>query len=260
MLKKRIIPAIDVTNDQAVKYVQFRNPTVIGDPAELGRNYAEQGADEILYLDTTASLHSQDVKYEWIRRVAEELYIPFSVVGGIRTIDDFKRVLRAGADKVGVNTAAVKKPELLTEAANIFGSQCVVLALDAKPIKDDDGEIIRWEVYTHSAHESSGMDAIEWACRAEELGAGEIVCTSIDRDGMKNGYDIELLRSLTKTVNIPIIASGGAGNMAHILEAFKDGLVDAALVASLLHYGELTVMDIKKYLSQHDVPIRYHSI
>lgn len=260
MLKKRIIPAIDVANDQAVKYVQFRNPTVIGDPAELGRNYAEQGADEILYLDTTASLHSQDVKYEWIRRVAEELYIPFSVVGGIRTIDDFKRVLRAGADKVGVNTAAVKKPELLTEAANIFGSQCVVLALDAKPIKDDDGEIIRWEVYTHSAHESSGMDAIEWACRAEELGAGEIVCTSIDRDGMKNGYDIELLRSLTKTVNIPIIASGGAGNMAHILEAFKDGLVDAALVASLLHYGELTVMDIKKYLSQHDVPIRYHSI
>lgn len=258
MLKKRIIPAIDVANNQAVKYVQFRNPTVIGDPAELGQKYAEQGADEILYLDTTASLHSHDVKYEWIRRVAEKLYVPFSVVGGIRTIDDFKHVLRAGADKVGVNTAAVKKPELLTEAADIFGKQCVVLALDAKPIQNNDGEVIRWEVYTHSAHESSGMDAIEWACRAEELGAGEIVCTSIDRDGMKNGYDIELLHLLTEAVNIPIIASGGAGNVAHIHEAFKDGNVDAALVASLLHYEELTVRDIKKYLIHHDIPVRNH--
>lgn len=256
MLKKRIIPAIDVANNRAVKYVQFRNPADIGDPAELGQKYAEQGADEILYLDTTASLHSQDVNYDWIRRVAEKLYVPFSVVGGIRTIADFKRVLRAGADKVGVNTAAVKKPELLTEAAHIFGKQCVVLALDAKPILNGDGDIIRWEVYTHSAHESSGMDAIEWACRAEELGAGEIVCTSIDRDGMKNGYDIALLRSLTGAVNIPVIASGGAGNLAHIHEAFKDGHAEAALVASLLHYEELTVMDIKKYLLQQGIPVR----
>ncbi|MFC5464243.1 imidazole glycerol phosphate synthase subunit HisF [Lederbergia graminis] len=258
MLKKRIIPAIDVANNKAVKYVQFRNPTIIGDPAELGQKYAEQGADEILYLDTTASLQSHEVRHEWIRHVAEQLYVPFSVVGGIRTIDDFKSVLRAGADKVGVNTAAVNRPELLSEAADIFGKQCVVLALDAKPVRNNEDEIIRWEVYTHSAHNSSGLDAIEWAQRAEELGAGEIVCTSIDRDGMKNGYDNVLLKALTDAVNIPVIASGGAGSLEHIRDTFIEGQVDAALVASLLHYGELTVHDIKQYL--HDlgeIPVRY---
>lgn len=258
MLKKRIIPAIDVANNKAVKYVQFRNPTVIGDPAELGQKYAEQGADEILYLDTTASLRSQDVNYNWIQRVADKLFVPFSVVGGIRTIDDFKRVLRSGADKVGVNTAAVKNPQLLAEAADIFGKQCVVLALDAKPIKNNEGVISRWELFTHSAHESSGMDAIEWAIRAEELGAGEIVCTSIDRDGMKNGYDIELMHALTEAVNIPVIASGGAGTLEHIGDVFKSGHADAALVASLLHYGELTVIDIKNYLLELNIPIRKH--
>ncbi|MCJ7842060.1 imidazole glycerol phosphate synthase subunit HisF [Lederbergia sp. NSJ-179] len=256
MLKKRIIPAIDVANHQAVKYIQFRNPTIIGDPAKLGQKYAEQGADEILYLDTTASLYHQDVRYDWIRRVAEQVYIPFSVVGGIRSIDDFKQVLRAGADKVGVNTAAVQRPELLREAADIFGTQCVVLALDAKPIKNQDGQILRWEVYTHSAHQTSGLDAIEWAQRAEELGAGEIVCTSIDRDGMKNGYDIELMQALTEAVRIPIIASGGAGHVSHIEEVFTNGHVDAALVASLLHYQELTVTDIKSYLQDANIPIR----
>ncbi|MEK3886000.1 imidazole glycerol phosphate synthase subunit HisF [Bacillus sp. FSL K6-3431] len=257
MLKKRIIPAIDVANNKAVKYVQFRDPTVIGDPAEMGQKYADQGADEILYLDTTASLHKNEVNYDWIRRVAEKLYIPFSVVGGIRTIDDFKSVLRAGADKVGVNTAAVNRPALISEAAEIFGKQCVVLALDAKPIRNKDNEIIRWEVYTHSAHSSTGLDAIEWALRAEELGAGEIVCTSIDRDGMKSGYDTCLLKKLTDAVNIPVIASGGAGSLPHILEAFTVGKADAGLIASLLHYQEYTIEDIKKYLSEHDMPIRY---
>ncbi|MBO0992912.1 imidazole glycerol phosphate synthase subunit HisF [Bacillus sp. SD088] len=256
MLKKRIIPAIDVANEQAVKYVQFRNPTVIGDPAELGQKYAEQGADEILYLDTTASLHQHDVRYDWIRRVAENVYIPFSVVGGIRSIDDFKQVLRAGADKVGVNTAAVNRPELLSEAADIFGKQCVVLALDAKPIKSEDNQMLRWEVYTHSAHQTSGLDAIEWAQRAEELGAGEIVCTSIDRDGMKNGYDIELMKALTEAVHIPVIASGGAGHVSHIQDVFVNGHADAALVASLLHYQELTVTEIKSYLQKANIPIR----
>lgn len=256
MLKKRIIPAIDVANNQAVKYVQFRNPTVIGDPAELGKIYAEQGADEIFYLDTTASVQQHDVKYDWIRRVAENIYIPFSVVGGIRTIDDFRHALRAGADKVGVNTAAVLRPELLSEAAAVFGRQCVVLALDAKTVRDEEGHIIRWEVFTNSAHTGTGMDALEWAAQAERLGAGEIVCTSIDRDGMKNGYDIELLRALTNTVNIPVIASGGAGELSHISDVFQDGGVDAALVASMLHYGEQTVTGIKAYLAEQGIPVR----
>ncbi|PWA13138.1 imidazole glycerol phosphate synthase subunit HisF [Pueribacillus theae] len=256
MLKKRIIPAIDVANNKAVKYVQFRNPTVIGDPAELGKKYAEQGADELFYLDTTASVQKHDVKYDWIRRVAEKLYIPFSVVGGIRTIDDIRNVLRAGADKVGVNTAAVHRPELLTEAADIFGKQCVVLALDAKAIKNQHGETIRWEVYTHSAHTSTGMDAIEWAQQAEQLGAGEIVCTSIDRDGMKNGYDTALIKTLSKAVNIPIIASGGAGQLLHISDVFQYGGADAALVASMLHYQEQTISDIKQYLVEQSIHVR----
>ncbi|TNJ57728.1 imidazole glycerol phosphate synthase subunit HisF [Paenibacillus hemerocallicola] len=256
MLKKRIIPAIDVAGNKAVKYVQFRNPAVIGDPAELGKRYAEQGADELLYLDTTASLYGQDVKYEWIRGVAEQLYIPVSVVGGIRTMEDMKLALRAGADKVGWNTAAVDEPTLLEEAANLFGRQCVVLALDAKTIKNGSGETVEWEVYTHSAHRSAGLDAIEWARRAERLGAGEIVCTSIDRDRMRNGYDLDLMKALAEAVNIPIVASGGAGSLSDIGDVFEYGGADAALVASLLHYGELGVADIKRYLQDRNISVR----
>lgn len=256
MLKKRIIPAIDVANQQAVKYVQFRNPKVIGDPAELGQKYAEQGADELFYLDTTASLYDHEVKFEWIRRVAEKVYIPFSVIGGIRTIEDIRQVLRAGADKVGVNTAAVIRPELITEAAAIYGKQCIVLGLDAKAIRNNNGEIERWEVYTHAAHKDTGLDAIEWAQQAEQLGAGEIVCTSIERDGMKNGYDLELMQELVNAVNIPIIASGGAGRLAHIEQVLAADLADAALVASLLHFKEYTISDIKDYLEEHHVPVR----
>lgn len=256
MLKKRIVPAIDVLDDKAVKYIQFRNPTIIGDPAELGKKYAEDGADELIYLDTTASLKNQEVKYDWIRRVAEEVYIPFSVIGGVRTIEDFRLLLRAGADKVGVNSAAVQRPELLNEAAAIFGKQCVVLGLDAMPVKDEDGKILRWEVYTHSGHENSGRDVVEWAQEAAERGAGEIICTSIHKDGMKTGYDIELIRLLSEKVSIPIIASGGAGELEHISEVFDEGKADAALVASMIHYGHYSIQDIKKHLIEKHIPIR----
>ncbi|MEK4522187.1 imidazole glycerol phosphate synthase subunit HisF [Psychrobacillus sp. FSL W7-1493] len=256
MLRKRIVPAIDVLGDKAVKYVQFRNPTIIGDPAELGKKYSEDGADELIYLDTTASLKNQDLKIDWIRRAAEQVYIPFSVIGGVRTIDDFKRLLRAGADKVGVNSAAVQRPELLREAADIFGKQCVVLGLDAMPIYNVNNEIIRWEVYTHSGHEKTGMDVVEWAQQATELGAGEIICTSIHKDGMKNGYDVGLIKLLSEKVNVPIIASGGAGTLDHIEEVFTDGKADAALVASMIHYGDYTISEIKDYLYKKDINVR----
>ena len=255
MLRKRIVPAIDVLDDKAVKYVQFRNPTIIGDPAELGRKYSEDGADELIYLDTTASLKDQDLKIEWIRRVAEQVYIPFSVIGGVRTIDDFKRLLRAGADKVGVNSAAVQRPELLREAAEIFGKQCVVLGLDAMPIYENE-EIVRWEVYTHSGHEKTGMDVVEWAQQATELGAGEIICTSIHKDGMKNGYDVQLIKLLSEKVHVPIIASGGAGKLEHIEEVFSEGQADAALVASMIHYGDYTIGEIKEYLREKNINVR----
>ena len=256
MLRKRIVPAIDVLGDKAVKYVQFRNPTIIGDPAELGKKYSEDGADELIYLDTTASLKNQDLKIDWIRRVAEQVYIPFSVIGGVRTIDDFKRLLRAGADKVGVNSAVVQRPELLREAADIFGKQCVVLGLDAMPIYNDDKEIVRWEVYTHSGHEKTGMDVVEWAKQATDLGAGEIICTSIHKDGMKNGYDVELIKLLSEKVNVPIIASGGAGKLEHIEEVFAEGKADAALVASMIHYGDYTISEIKDYLQVKGINMR----
>lgn len=255
MLRKRIVPAIDVLNDQAVKYVQFRNPTIIGDPAELGKKYTEDGADELIYLDTTASLKNQDLKIEWIRKVAEQVYIPFSVIGGVRTVDDFKNLLRAGADKVGVNSAAVQRPELLREAAEIYGKQCVVLGLDAMPIYKEE-EIIRWEVYTHSGHEKTGMDVVEWAQQATDLGAGEIICTSIHKDGMKNGYDVELIKLLSEKVNVPIIASGGAGKLEHIEEVFTKGQADAALVASMIHYGDYTIGEIKSYLQDKHINVR----
>lgn len=256
MLRKRIVPAIDVLNDQAVKYVQFRNPTIIGDPAELGKKYTEDGADELIYLDTTASLKNQDLKLEWIQRVAEQVNIPFSVIGGVRTVEDFKNLLRAGADKVGVNSAAVLRPQLLKEAADIYGKQCVVLGLDAMPIYNDNEEIIRWEVYTHSGHEKTGLDVVEWAQQAADLGAGEIICTSIHKDGMKNGYDLALIKLLSEKVNIPIIASGGAGKIEHIEEVFTEGKADAALVASMIHYGDYTIGEIKSYLQTKNVNVR----
>ncbi|TNJ64359.1 imidazole glycerol phosphate synthase subunit HisF [Paenibacillus hemerocallicola] len=257
MLKKRIIPAIDVLNDSAVKYVKFRNPTIVGDPAELGQQYAEAGADEIIYLDTTASLTNDNVKYEWIRRAAENVFVPFSVIGGVRTVEDFKKVLRCGADKVGINSAAVKRPELITEAAEIFGKQCVVLGLDAKAVYNENKELVRYEVYTHSAHQSTGLDVVEWAQMAEQLGVGEIICTSIDKDGTKDGYDIGLLSLLSQSVNVPIIASGGAGKLSDIGEVFEKANVDAALVASLLHYKECTIDDIKQYLKEQGIHVRY---
>lgn len=256
MLKKRIIPAIDVINDKAAKYVQFRDPVIIGDPAELGKRYAEEGADEIIYLDTTASVEREEIKYEWIQRVAQEMYIPFTVIGGIQNLTDIRKVLRAGADKVGLNSAAVHQPNILKEAADTFGKQCIVLALDAKAKLDLEGKRVSWEIYTHSAHKNTGIDAIEWAKEAESLGAGEIVCTSINRDGMKNGYDTELMRMLTDAVSIPVIASGGAGNVHDIADVFLFGNVQAALVASLLHYDETTIGEIKEYLNERGIPIQ----
>lgn len=200
-------------------------------------------------------MKNQDLKIEWIRKVAEQVYIPFSVIGGVRTVDDFKNLLRAGADKVGVNSAAVQRPELLREAAEIYGKQCVVLGLDAMPIYKEE-EIIRWEVYTHSGHEKTGMDVVEWAQQATDLGAGEIICTSIHKDGMKNGYDVELIKLLSEKVNVPIIASGGAGKLEHIEEVFTKGQADAALVASMIHYGDYTIGEIKSYLQDKRINVR----
>jgi len=252
MFTKRIIPCLDVLNGRVVKGINFVNLRDAGDPVEVGTAYDKAGADELVFLDITASSDARTIKIDMVRRVAETVFIPFTVGGGIRTVDDFKLILREGADKIAVNTAAILNPNLIAEAADKFGSQCVVLAIDAKRRADGSG----WNIYKNGGRIDMGIDAVEWAMKANQLGAGEILLTSMDCDGTKDGYDLELTRIISENVSIPVIASGGAGNMEHFYEALTDGKADAALAASLFHYKELEIMDLKSYLNNKGVSVR----
>ena len=252
MHTKRIIPCLDVKNGRVVKGVNFVNLIDAGDPVAVGAAYDKAGADELVFLDITASSDQRNIVVDMVRRVAETIFIPFTVGGGIRTVDDFKAILREGADKISVNSAAIDNPTLIADAADKFGSQCVVLAIDAKRRDDGSG----WNIYKHGGRIDCGIDAVEWAMKAAELGAGEILLTSMDCDGTKAGYDIELTRTIADNVNIPVIASGGAGNLEHFYDALTDGKADAALAASLFHYKELEIGDLKRYLQDKGIPMR----
>lgn len=255
MLAKRIIPCLDVNDGRVVKGIRFVSLVDAGDPVEQGRRYDSEGADELTFLDITASSDKRAIVAGLVRRVADEVFIPFMVGGGLGSIEDVRAVLRAGADKVSLNTAAVERPKLITEGANVFGSQCMVIAIDAR--RRDSKELSAgWEVYTHGGRKAVGLDAIEWASKAEELGAGEILLTSMDRDGTRDGYDIELTRAVSDAVSIPVIASGGAGHPEHFYEALTAGGASAVLAASLFHFGELTVGGLKSYLRERGVVVR----
>lgn len=252
MFTKRIIPCLDVHNGRVVKGVNFVNLRDAGDPVEIAKAYDQAGADEVVFLDITASSDARNTVVDMVRKVAENVFIPFTVGGGIRTVDDFKMLLREGADKISVNSAAIMRPELLSEAADKFGSQCVVLAIDAKKRADGSG----WNVYKNGGRVDMGMDAVEWAIEAERRGAGEILLTSMDCDGTKAGFDLELTRTIAENVGIPVIASGGAGKLEHFHEALTEGKADAALAASLFHYKELEIREVKQYLRERGVSVR----
>lgn len=252
MLTKRIIPCLDVHAGRVVKGVNFVNLRDAGDPVEVAAMYDKAGADELTFLDITASADARSIILDVVRRVAEQVFIPFTVGGGIRTVEDFREILKAGADKISVNSAALKRPELISEAAWRFGSQCVVVAIDAKRKADSSG----WEVYLNGGRVNTGKDAVEWAMEAEKRGAGEILLTSMDCDGTKNGYDLELTRKVSENVKIPVIASGGAGTMEHFYDAIVQGKADAVLAASLFHYKEMEIRDLKQYLCSRGVEVR----
>ena len=252
MLTKRIIPCLDVNNGRVVKGINFVNLRDAGDPVEIAAAYDKAGADEVVFLDITASSDNRNTVVDMVRKVAENVFIPFTVGGGIRTVDDFKALLREGADKISINSSAINTPQLISDAADKFGSQCVVVAIDARKRTDGSG----WNVYKNGGRIDTGLDAIEWAIKADKMGAGEILLTSMDCDGTKNGYDIELTRLISENVSVPVIASGGAGTKEHFYEALTEGKADAALAASLFHYKELEIMDLKKYLADKGVSVR----
>lgn len=252
MFTKRIIPCLDVHNGRVVKGVNFVNLRDAGDPVEIAAAYDRSGADELVFLDITASSDARNIVTEMVRRVAETVFIPFTVGGGIRSVDDFRRLLREGADKVSINSSAIDTPRLISDAADKFGSQCVVVAIDAKRRADGSG----WNVYKHGGRIDTGLDVLEWAQKAAALGAGEILLTSMDCDGTKEGYDLELTRSVSRTVGIPVIASGGAGTMEHFYDALTKGKADAALAASLFHYKELEIASLKEFLHERGVSVR----
>jgi cyclase len=252
MLTKRIIPCLDVTGGRVVKGVNFVNLRDAGDPVEIAAYYDKAGADELVFLDITASSDDRAIMRDVVARTAEQVFIPFTVGGGIRGIEDFRDILKLGADKISVNSAALKRPELISEAAWRFGSQCVVVAIDAKRRDDGSG----WDVYLNGGRVNTGRDALEWAVEAERMGAGEILLTSMDADGTKDGYDIELTKAVAQSVNIPVIASGGAGRLEHFYDAIAEGMADAVLAASLFHYKELEIMQLKRYLADKGIPVR----
>jgi imidazole glycerol-phosphate synthase subunit HisF len=277
MLAKRIIPCLDVKNGRVVKGIHFRNLRDAGDPVKIAGYYSEQGADELVFLDITATIESRDTIYEVVRKTSQRVFIPLCVGGGVKNIDNINSLLKSGADKVSINTAAVKDPGLLNKASKKFGSQCIVIAIDAKRVqrselgvqkrktrklRSSNSELrtpnseLTWEVYINAGTTPTGIDAVEWARKAENCGAGEILLTSIDTDGTKSGYDIELTRSISDSVNIPVIASGGAGNLRHLYEVLKKGNADAVLAASIFHYGEYSIAQAKKYLADKGVPVR----
>lgn len=252
MHTKRIIPCLDVNNGRVVKGTNFVNLRDAGDPIEVAKIYDAAGADELVFLDITASSDAREIKADMVRRVAENVFIPFTVGGGIRTVEDFKMILREGADKVAVNSAAIMNPALISEAADKFGSQCVVVAIDAKRREDGSG----WNIFKNGGRVDMGIDAVEWAVKAEQLGAGEILLTSMDCDGTKAGYDLALTKAVAESVSIPVIASGGAGTMEHFYEALTEGKAEAALAASLFHFRELEIRDVKEYLRERGVSVR----
>ncbi len=273
MLTKRIIPCLDVHEGRVVKGVKFVNLRDAGDPVELAAAYDGAEADELVFLDITASHEARETMVEVARRTAEQVFIPFTIGGGIRTLDDIRNLLLAGADKVSLNTAAIKNPELIREASLKFGSQCIVVAIDAKMVgsrqstvkREEKRELptphsslltMRWETYINGGRTPTGIDAVEWAKQVKNLGAGEILLTSMDTDGTKDGYDIALTRTITSSVNIPVIASGGAGKLEHFLQVIKEADADAVLAASLFHYGELSIREVKEYLKSNDIPVR----
>ncbi len=259
MLAKRIIPCLDVKDGRVVKGVHFLNLRDAGNPVEIAGQYSREGADELVFLDITATIQKRQTMLEVVKKTAEEVFIPLTVGGGIRGIEDIRELLMTGADKVSINTQAVKTPGLIREASERFGSQCIVVAIDAKRIAPcSTGNVTpkKWEVYIHSGKTPTGRDAVEWARKVEELGAGEILLTSMDKDGTRDGYDIELTRAVSETVRIPVIASGGAGKLEHLYEALSEGKADAALVASIFHYGEYSIGHAKEYLSGKGIPIR----
>ena len=252
MFTKRIIPCLDVKNGRVVKGVNFVDLKDAGDPVEIAKAYDKAGADEVVFLDITASSDQRGTVVDMVRKVAANVFIPFTVGGGIRTVDDFKMLLREGADKISINSSAINNPQLIGDAAQKFGSQCVVVAIDAKKRADGSG----WNIYKNGGRIDVGIDAVEWAKKAESLGAGEILLTSMDCDGTKAGYDIELTRTIAESVGIPVIASGGAGTLEHFYDALTEGKADAALAASLFHYNELEIREVKEYLAGRNVPVR----
>ena len=251
MLKKRIIPCLDIQNGRTVKGINFIGIKDAGDPIKLAQKYVEEGADELVFLDIAATIEKRETLLALVKNIAEKIDIPFTVGGGIRSVEDAAKVIAAGADKVSINTAAIKNINFVKEASKKFGTQCMVVAVDAKKVGDD-----RWEIFTHGGREKTGLDAIEFSKKAEANGAGEILLTSMDKDGTKTGYDIELLNTVTKSINIPVIASGGAGSLEHLYDAIKSGGASAVLAASIFHYGEYTIKETKEYLKSRSVPIR----
>jgi imidazole glycerol-phosphate synthase subunit HisF len=250
MLAKRIIPCLDVTAGRVVKGVNFVELKDAGDPVEIAKRYNDAGADELTFLDITASSDDRDLILHIIEAVAEQVFIPLTVGGGVRKVEDVRRLLNAGADKVGINTAAVSNPKLVEDAAGYFGAQCIVVAIDAKRAGD------AWEVYTHGGRKPTGLDAVEWARKMEAMGAGELLLTSMDRDGTKSGFDLELTRAISDAVDIPIIASGGVGNLQHMVDGITIGRADAVLAASIFHFGEYSVDQAKHYMQQHGIEVR----
>jgi cyclase len=253
-LAKRIIPCLDVTGGRVVKGVNFVSLRDAGDPVEIARNYDEQGADELTFLDITASSDERGLILGIVEQVAAKVFIPLTVGGGVREVGDVRRLLNAGADKVSINTAAVQNPALVEDAAGFFGSQCIVVAVDAKRVPGS--QILRWEVFTHGGRRPTGLDAVEWGRRMQAAGAGEILLTSMDRDGTKSGFDVELTCAFSEALDIPIIASGGVGTIQHLVDGIKIGKADAVLAASVFHYGELTVRQAKQYMAEHDIEVR----
>ncbi|WP_422447797.1 MULTISPECIES: imidazole glycerol phosphate synthase subunit HisF [unclassified Endozoicomonas] len=254
-LAKRIIPCLDVENGRVVKGVQFVDIRDAGDPVEVARRYNEAGADEITFLDITASHEGRETTVHTVERMASEVFIPLTVGGGIRKVEDIRTMLNAGADKVSINTAAVFNPEFVQEAADRFGSQCIVVAIDAKKVSQP-GEPDRWEIFTHGGRKPTGLDAVQWALKMESLGAGEILLTSMDQDGVKNGYDLGVTRAISESVGIPVIASGGAGNLDHLVAGIKEGKADAVLAASIFHFGQYSIPEAKEYMAARGIEMR----
>lgn len=254
-LAKRIIPCLDVENGRVVKGVNFVGIRDAGDPVEVSKRYNEQGADEITFLDITATHEGRDTTVHTVEQIAAEVFIPLTVGGGIRTVEDIRTMLNAGADKVGINSAAILNPDFVKEAAARFGSQCIVVSIDAKQVSAE-GEPLRWEIFTHGGRKSTGIDAVEWAIKMVANGAGEILLTSMDRDGTKNGFNIPLTRAISDAVSVPVIASGGVGNLQHLVDGIKEGGADAVLAASIFHYGEYTVPEAKRYMAERGIEVR----